>query len=637
MTLQRAEIQTATPERRGSVAEALANAHRLLQTDPALAQEQAAEILKAEPQHAGAQYTLGAALARTGQHREAAAAFRRAAELDPQGPAWQALGDQLSILEDSAGADAAYAQAIRASVRNPELMQAAVALCEGRLAVSEHTLRPYLKAHPTDVAAIRMLAEVGARLGRFDDAEKLLARCVQLAPSFHAARHNYAIILHRQMKSTEALRELDVLLKADPRNPAYRFLRATALARIGEYEAAIAIYREILSEHPRNARAWLSLGHACKTAGKREESIAAYEKAIESAPQFGEAYWSLANMKTYVFSEAMIARMQNQLLREDLGEEDRLHLHYALGAAFEDRAAFAASFEHYAEGARVRRSGLSYDADETSRAAAEHAAFFTKDFFAAHAGQGAAAPDPIFVVGLPRSGSTLIEQILASHSLVEGTMELPDIIMLAKRIGGGKVRGGTYPQGLASLSPEQIRALGEEYIARTRVQRKTSKPFFIDKMPNNSQHVGFIHLILPNAKIIDARRAPMAACFAAFKQHFARGQPFSYDLTDLGRYYRDYAELMAGFDEAAPGRVLRLHYEDMVADTEAQVRRLLDFCGLPFEAECLAFHENKRAVRTASSEQVRQPIYASAVEHWRNYEQWLGPLKAALGPTLAGV
>ncbi len=629
-------MQAAAPERSGSIAEALANAHRLLLTDPLLAQEQAVEILKLEPAHAGAHYALGAALSRVGQHREAAAAFRRSAARDPMGPAWQALGDQLTILEDAEGADGAYAQAIRASVRNPELMRAAGALCEGKLAISEQILRAYLKAHPTDVAAIRMLAETGARLGRFDDAEKLLARCLELAPGFHAARHNYAIILHRQMKSQEALRELDVLLTADPANPSYRFLRATALARVGEYEAAIAAYQQIVGEHPRNARAWLSLGHACKTAGRREDSINAYKQAIESAPNFGEAYWSLANMKTFRFDEEMLARMRAQLERTDISDEDRLHLHYALGTAYEERGAFGASFEHYDAGARVRRADLQYDAEATSRAAREHAELFTREFYAARAEHGAPARDPIFIVGLPRSGSTLIEQILASHSMVEGTMELADIIMLAKRVGAGKVRGGAYPGALAQMNAEDIRALGEEYLQRTRVQRKTDKPFFVDKMPNNSQHVGFIHLILPNAKIIDARRAPMAACLGAFKQHFARGQGFTYDLTDLGRYYRDYAGLMARFEAAAPGAVLRVQYEDMVADTEAQVRRLLAFCGLPFEPACLAFHENPRAVRTASSEQVRQAIYKSAVDHWRNYEPWLDPLKAALGPEFFG-
>jgi cytochrome c-type biogenesis protein CcmH/NrfG len=482
------------------------------------------------------------------------------------------------------------------------------------------------------VAAIRMLAEVGARLGRFEDAERLLARCLELAPSFVAARHNYALVLHRQSKAAEALEQIDQLLAVDQDNPSYRFLKAAALARVGEYGASIAIYEGVLRQHPQSARGWLSLGHARKTAGQRAESIAAYAKCVEIAPNFGEAYWSLANMKTYRFGAAQVAAMQAQVERADISDEDRFHLRYALGKAFEDEGDYAGSFRHYAEGARLRRATLGYDADETTAMARRHAAFFTKELFAARAGQGAPAADPIFIVGLPRSGSTLIEQILASHSAVEGTMELPDLMLLAKRIGGGRSRGGAYPEALAGLAPQQLRELGEEYLARTRVQRKTGKPYFIDKMPNNFQHAGFIQLILPNAKIIDARRQPLACCFSAFKQHFARGQPFTYDLAELGRYCADYVALMDHFDRVLPGRIHRVRYEALVADPEPEIRRMLDYCGLPFEPACLEFHANTRAVRTASSEQVRQPLYSEAIDHWRHYEPWLGPLKAALGP-----
>lgn len=626
---------TSVPEKTGSIQEALGHARLLLRSDTSLALEQAQEILKAAPDEPRALYVQGLALAHMGRHREAANALRRASELAPEGAVWRALGDQLTLLDDATGADAAYAQSIKASVRDPELMRAAVALAEGKLAIAEQALRERLRAMPTDVAAIRMLAEVGARLGRFEDAEKLLRRCLELAPSFHAARHNYAIVLHRESKSAEALAQLNVLLEVDADNPSYLFLRAAALARIGEYDDAIAIYRGVLAKYPNSARGWLSLGHACKTAGLRAESIAAYEHVIADAPHFGESYWSLANLKTHPFDEAMIARMKRQLEREDISDEDRFHFHYALGKAYEDKDDFQASFTHYAEGARLRRTGLDYTAAETTEAARAHAALFTRSFFEARQGHGVRAADPIFIVGLPRSGSTLIEQILASHSMVEGTMELPDIISIAKRLGGGKVRGGSYPAVLAEFSPDQIKALGEEYVDRTRVHRKTNRPFFIDKMPNNSQHVGLIHLILPNAKIIDARRHPMGACFSAFKQHFARGQAFTYDLTDVGRYYADYAELMARFDQAAPGRVHRVLYEDMIDNTEMEVRRLLDYLGLPFEAACLEFHANTRAVRTASSEQVRQPIYSGAVEQWRNYEKWLQPLKAALGGAAA--
>ena len=623
-------------EQLGSLNAALRHARLLLRTNPALAQAQAFEIIKAQPNNADGHLTLGIARASMGQHREAAAALKRAAELDPSSSAaWRALGDQLTLLGDAAGADAAYARSIKASVNNPTLQRAAQALVEGKLAIAEAILREQLKARPTDVAAIRMLAEVGARLGRFEDAEKLLRRCLELAPSFVAARHNYALVLHRQSKAAAALEQINLLLEAEPQNPSYRFLRGTALTRVGEYEEAIAIYEDILRAHPDSARAWLSLGHACKTAGRAQRSIEAYERCVDISPSFGEGHWSLANMKTYRFSDASIAAMQHQVARDDISEEDRFHLHYALGKAFEDRADYARSFEHYVQGAALRRKGLAYSADDNSALTREHIACFTREFFAERCGHGAPAADPIFIVGLPRAGSTLLEQILASHSQVEGTMELPDILALAKRLGGGRVRGGAYPQTLASLNAEQLRALGEEYLAATRVQRKTAAPFFIDKMPNNFQHVGLIHLILPKAKIIDARRHPLGGCFSAFKQHFARGQSFSYDLNDLGRYYADYVALMDHYDAALPGRIHRVHYEAMIADPESETRRLLAYCGLPFEPAVLEFHTNTRAVRTASSEQVRQPIYANAVEHWRNYEPWLGPLKAALGPMLA--
>lgn len=621
----------------GTADAALANAMRLLGPRPDLAAEQAREIIALSPRHARAHLALGLAHAAMGQHDDSVRALRRAAALDANlSAAWRTLGDQLTILDDSAGADAAYAQAIRASVSDPRLMEAARALCENKLAIAEHLLRAHLKAFPTDVAAIRMLAEVGARLGRLEDSEKLLARTLELAPSFLAARHNYALVLHRQTKTPEAMKQIDLLLAAEPNNPSYRFLQASALTRVGEYEQAIAIYEDILERHGANARGWMSLGHARKTAGQTQPSIEAYQKAIDLTPHFGEAYWSLANMKTYRFDEAVVARMEDQLKRQDISQEDRYHLHYALGKAYEDSADYAESFRHYDLGAQLRREGVHYSADETTAFTDRQIAFFTPEVLRGRADMGDPSLDPIFIVGLPRAGSTLIEKILASHSAVEGTMELPDIIALAKQIGGGNLHSATYPQALASYSAGELRALGRDYLDRTRVQRKSGRPLFIDKMPNNFQHVGLIHLILPNAKIIDARRHPIGNCFSAFKQHFARGQTFSYDLTDLGRYYSDYVRLMAHFDTVLPGRVHRVQYEDMIADPEMQIRRLLDYCGLPFEAACMDFHNNKRAVRTASSEQVRQPIYGDAVDQWRNYEAWLDPLKIALKPVLDG-
>ena len=587
----------------GTLEVALAHTARLLPARPDLAEAQAREILAVVP---------------------------------ASGEAWRLLAEALSRQGDAEGVERAYAGQIAASVHEPQLQQAAQALAGNRLAVAERLLKPFLKRQPGNVAALRMLAEVAGRLARYDDAEVLLARCLELAPNFAAARHNHALVLYRQNRPSEAIAEADRLLAAEPGHPAYRSLKAAALAQIGEYDASIDGYRSVLDEHPLQPKAWMSLGHALKTVGRTEESLAAYRRSLEQQPGLGESWWSLANLKTVRFSAEDVAAMEAQLARAELSDDDRLHLHFALGKALEDESRYANSFEHYQKGNALRRRTLAYDADETSAQVARSKALFTADFFAAREGWGSEAPDPIFVVGLPRAGSTLVEQILASHPQVEGTMELPDIASIARRLGGERRPGEApaYPGVLAELRPEQLKALGEEYLERTRIQRKTGRPLFIDKMPNNFAHAGLIHLILPRAKIVDVRRGPLACGFSGFKQHFARGQGFTYDLTDLGRYYADYVELMAHFDAVLPGRIHRIVYERLVEDPEAEVRALLAYCGLEFDPACLRFHETARPVRTASSEQVRQPLNREGLDQWRRYEPWLGPLKAALGPVL---
>ena len=621
----------------GNLDTALAHAARLLDTAPAAAAEQAAEILKVVPDQPNALALQGLALGRLGRGEEAISSLKRAVSLRPALPeAWRALGDHYTALEMREAADGAYAESIRHSTRDPRLMNAALALVENRIPDAEATLREHLKRHPTDVAAIRMLAEVAARIGRYGDAETLLTRCLELAPGFSAARHNYAMVLHRQQKPEAALAQVDKLLADEPRNPGYRNLRAAILGRIGEYAASIDQYRDVLAEYPNQAKVWMSLGHALKTAGRNAESIEAYTKSIEKAPHLGEAYWSLANLKTFRFTPEQGQAMRQQLQGDQLSAEDRFHFEFSLGKALEDAGEYAESFEHYLEGNRLRRSMIRYDADENHGHVERSKKLFTREFFAERAGWGCDAPDPIFVIGLPRSGSTLIEQILASHSRVEGTMELPDVAMLSRVVGSRTTRPGVsaYPRALEKFSAEELRGLGERYLAQTRVQRKTPAPFFIDKMPNNFAHVGFIHLMLPRAKIVDARRHPLGCCLSGFKQHFARGQSFSYELTEIGRYYRDYVELMAHFDDVLPGRVHRVFYENMVEDTESEVRRLLDYCGLEFEPGVLNFHENQRAVRTASSEQVRRPINREGMDQWKHFEPHLDALKRALGEVL---
>jgi tetratricopeptide (TPR) repeat protein len=529
-------------------------------------------------------------------------------------------------------------RAMKRAVADPGLMAAGEALASNDIPRAEALLRNHLRRAPADVAAIRMLAEVAARIGRLEDAATLLERCLELEPGFHAARQNYAMVLHRSNRPADALAQVERLLAVDPRDPHYRNLKAVVLCRTGDYAEANALYAGILAEHPGQPRIWLSHGHALKTDGDTSGAIAAYRRAATLEPAFGDAWWSLANLKTFRFEDGDIATIRAELAREGLGDEDRLHLEFALGKALEDRGEYPDAFASYARGNALRLARVPYSADENEARLRRAATLYDAAFFRQREGWGAPAPDPIFIVGMPRAGSTLVEQILASHPLVEGTMELPEITSLARvlrRQGPGDDSPARYHEALAGLDASAVRALGEAYLERTRIHRKGGAPFFIDKMPNNFAHAGLIRAALPNARIVDVRRHPMACGFSLFKQHFARGQDFSYDLADIGRYYRDYVDYMAHFDRVQPGAILRVVYEDLVDDTEAQVRRVLDYCGLPFDAACLRFFENDRPVRTASSEQVRQPIYREGLDHWKHFEAWLAPLREALGP-LAG-
>lgn len=549
--------------------------------------------------------------------------------------AWRALADELLRAGDEEAAGKAYANHVTAAAKDPELLEAGGALNEGKLAVAERQLKSYLKRAPTDVAAIRMLAELAARIGRYVDSENLLDRCVELAPDFHAARHNLAIVALRQGKAEKSIAEIERLLAVDRKNPGYRVLFCAALSRLGDYERAIPQYRSLLKDHPKHPKSWMSFGHALKTVGLQAESIDAYRQSINLQPSLGEAYWSLANLKTVKFSSADIAAMREQLARSDLNEEDRLHLHFALGKALEDEGDYAASFAQYEKGNELGALRARYDETEHETRRERVEQVFTRELMSTRRSAGCPAPDPIFIVGMPRAGSTLIEQILSSHSMIEGTAELPDIIMMAKRLANSSGDGAdAYPACLAGMPDAKLKALGEEYLERTRTQRRTEKPLFIDKMPNNFAHTGFIRLILPNAKIIDARRHPMACCFSNFKQHFAKGQNFSYGQQRMATYYREYVLLMKHFGAVAPGAVHRVIHERLVENLEAEVRRMLDFIGVPFEDACLRFYETDRPVRTASSEQVRKPIFTEGLDYWKNFEAFLGPTRETLGDVL---
>lgn len=651
---------------------ALAEASQLLRTHPAQAAQRAQEILKihaghphaalilgvarriggnlpgalqvllplarAQPGWAPPSYEVGVALGIAGRRKEAVEWLRRAVQLKADiGDAWRLIADHLLALGDPSGADAAYANYLIVSTRDPRLAAAAAALLNNRIKEAEELLRTHLAQNPTDVVAIRMQADVAARLRGSAIAEQMLAYCLELAPDYTAARHDHALALHRLNRHAEAIVQLDQLLASEPTNPSYLNLKAAALARLGDHARAIEIYQEILTAYPDNAYARASLGHALRALGRRDESIAAYREAIRLAPGLGEAWWAMASIKSLRFSHEDVATMRQQLARGSLNHNDRVQLRFALGKALGDDEAYEGSFRQYAEGNRLRRAASGYDPGMITGLVQRSRALFTRDFFAERAGWGAAAPDPIFIIGLPRSGSTLVEQILASHPAVEGTMELLNVVTLAWSLTASRKDAAVkaYPDLLATLGADEFRQLGERYVEETRVYRKTATPYFIDKLPNNWEHLGFIHLMLPNAKIIDVRRDAMGCCFSCFSQHFANRQDFANDLRDLGRYYRDYVDLIAHFDEVLPGRIHRVDYRALVEDTEAEVRRLLEHCGLPFEPACLRFHENERAVGTPNAEHVRLPVYRDALDHWRRYEPWLGPLKEALGP-LAG-
>ena len=508
---------------------------------------------------------------------------------------------------------------------HPRLIEAAAAMHENRLDVAERILKPYLKEDPFDVRAIRMLAELAARIGRLKDSETLLRRALEIDPNFNAARVNLAMVLGRLGRAPEALPLIDEIVAAEPDRPGNLNLQAATFGRLGDIEQAASLYEEALARAPRQPGVLMSYGHMLKTLGRLDEAVAAYRKAIAINPAMGEVWWSLANLKTVRFTAADITTMQDLLKRENLQDGDRFHLQFALGKAFHDLGDGDRAFEYYAAGNALRRKYHPFNANQQSAMVDRSIEIFTRELLTSPGGDP--SPDPIFIVGMPRAGSTLVEQILSSHSLVEGTAELPDMPAIAR---GDK----KYPAWVADMTAGERQKAGVDYLKGTAVQRRTDRPLFIDKLPNNWMFVPFIQLVLPNAKIIDARRHPLACCMSNFRQHFARGQDFTYDLDDLGRYYSDYVRLMAHMDRAMPGRVHRVIYERMIDDPEAEIRALLDYCRLNFEPACLEFHKTERAVRTPSAQQVRQPIYKDATDEWRRYEAHLAPLKVALGPVL---
>ncbi|HYK99672.1 MAG TPA: sulfotransferase [Steroidobacteraceae bacterium] len=567
----------------------------------------------------------------------AIAAYRRAVEINATLSASWGMLEGLYRLTGDAG-NAAFAAAQLARLRSlPAPVIAATNLyCDGELAAAEKMIRAFLLEHGDQIEAMRLLARIGFDLEIYDDAELLLAALLERAPDYAAARYDYASVLMARHKYREARAELARLLAADPGNRDFRIQHAAATAGLGEHEEALGLYRALLeqapAEGPEAADLHLSAAHALKTLGRRSEAVEEYRAAARARCAFGDAWWSLANLKTYRFTDTELAAMRAAEAAPATGTIDRYHLCFALGKAYEDRGDYPASWHFYERGNALKRAESRYRPEPVELNTANQRRICSREFFRERVGWGSAADAPIFIVGLPRSGSTLIEQILASHSQVEGTHELADIPRFVHELQGRDpdLDNPRYPEVLAGLPRAAFAALASRYLEDTRVYR-SGKPRFIDKMPNNFRHIGLIHLMFPNAKIIDSRREPLAGCFSLYKQLFARGQEFAYSIPDIARYYRTYLELMEHWERVLPGRVLRVHHEDVVDDLEGSVRRILGHCGLPFEPACLTFHRTERSIRTASSEQVRQPIFREGLEQWRHFEPWLGSLREALG------
>jgi tetratricopeptide (TPR) repeat protein len=583
---------------------------------------------------AGARDALAEAakLLAEGRSRAAAPMLERALAAAPDNAgAWRMLGDIRLVGGDVAGAQAAYDRMLCAVIPQSRLRQPAIDVAEGRLVAAREALRAILQREPADLAAAHLLGEVLARTGDLTAAEALLAHVVGAAPDLHLARLAYALVLQRVGKAEAALATLGPLLAREPRHNRARMARAALLAELGDYAGAAETTAGVVADFPDQPLVWLVQGNGLRTLGRIDEAVAAYQRCLALDPGCADAWWSLANLKAYRFAPEEVAAMEAQFADADASDARRGLLSFALAKAHEDAGRYGEAFAAYARGNAIERAHRAYEPERIAALVARSKALFTPGFLAERAGWGVPAPGAIFIVGLPRSGSTLVEQILASHPAVEGTRELMDVQLMADWMAG---QPGGYPDAIAGLSPAQVRQLGHDYLARTRPLRRLGRPHFIDKAPWNWLHVGLIGLMLPNARIVDVRRHPLGCCLSAYKQHFAGGFDFAYDLADLGRYYADYVDLMAHFDRVAPGRVCRVIYEQLVGDTEGEVRRLLEQLGLPFDPATLRFFENRRAVATPSSEQVRRPVFANAVDHWRHFEPWLAPLKDALGPVL---
>jgi tetratricopeptide (TPR) repeat protein len=640
----------------------------------AVAMNSSAELLSQLPQNRGELYLQAVNLRLLNHFEEALRALERLQQLHPRySRLYEERGHCYAALSDAPKAVDAFWQAVNinaalpaswqmlhtlylglgdeenaariavrlAALRNlpPAIVEAGSLFADGELVHAERVLRMYLARHGEHTEAMRMLGRICIARGLRADAERLLEAVVQRAPGYRAARADYARALLDQHKYVQSRQEIQQLLDLDPDNRAYLRQYGEACIRLGDYEPGISLYRRLLGDAQpgrESAELHMWIAFSLRAQGHQTEAIQGYRAAIATWPESGEAWWGLANLKTYRFSLDDVARMRAAEAAPATSLVERYHLCFALGKALEDQNDHANSWSYYERGNALRHAEVRYLPRLAEAHVRQSKQVCTREFFDTRRGWGVADADPIFILGLTRSGSTLIEQILASHSAVEGTQELADIqrIVTALRGRDTDIENPRYPGVLSELGPQDFRKFGERFLADTRIYRQTQRPFFIDKLPDNFRDIGLIHLMLPNAKIIDARREPMACCFGNLKQLFSGGQEFSYSIADIAHYYRNYLDLMRHWNEALPGRILTVQHEDVVENLEGNVRRILEFCDLRFEPACLEFHKTQRNVRTASSEQVRQPISREGVDQWRNYEPWLGPLKDGLGDAL---
>ncbi|MGI9228239.1 MAG: tetratricopeptide repeat-containing sulfotransferase family protein [Gammaproteobacteria bacterium] len=585
------------------------------------------------PEHGRTCQEEGHLLRDAGMPDAAVIAYRRACQYNPAlTAAWRSLADGLEQINATGEAAAARAQLKRLQDLPPILVAVTDLIAEGKLLQAEDRVRQFLLEVPHHVEAMRLLAAIGIKLGALDDAEYLLESACEFEPDNIQARMDYIQALRKQQRFAAARAQAKLLLDKDPHNPRMQSLYAVECMHGGDFRRALDMLDKVLTSLPADPVTLTSRGHVCKTTGDFDAAVRAYRDALHSRPSHGEAYYSLANLKTYRFRDDEIAAMNQQADGGNLSFMQQVYLSFALGKACEDRGEYEQSFRHYAEGNQLKKTRSNYSADKMSSELGAQITVCNEVFFTTRGDYGHPAADPIFIVGLPRAGSTLLEQILSSHSQVDGTLELPNIPALSQRLRRQEkiTASSRYPHALTELNAKECADFGAAYINDTRIHRQQAA-FFIDKMPNNFRHIGLIKLILPNAKIIDARRDPMACCFSGFRQLFAEGQEFSYSLADIGHYYRDYVQLMQHWNRILPGQILTVRHEDVVADLETQVRRMLDYCELPFEQACVEYYKTERNIRTPSSEQVRQPVFRSGLDNWRNFEPWLQPLKQALG------